>query len=139
MGVLTMTKESITYINQKHIREWWCELRQELIQAAGEEGRNMAIDTNSFHHNVPAIILIIDSGWSKDTQTIITMIRCRGCLVLLNKNLCECKKRLFNNYSESKEKDNYWQSNCQNIFYGHKEKFCSICTRANNTTSTIPD
>ena len=74
MGMLTMTKESITYINQKHIQEWWCVLLQELIQAVGEEARNMAIDTNSFHHNVPAIILIIDSGWSKDTQTITTMI-----------------------------------------------------------------
>ena len=52
-----------------YIREWWCELLQELIQAAGEEARNMAIDTNSFHHNVPAIILNIDSGWSKCIQS----------------------------------------------------------------------
>lgn len=64
MGVPTMTKASFVS-TERHIGEWWWELLQESMQAAGEEERNMAIANNSFHQNVPAITVILDGGWSK--------------------------------------------------------------------------
>ena len=42
------------------------------------------------------MIRLLDSFQSNSEFT-------RGCLVLLNKNLCECKSRLFDNYSAFKE------------------------------------
>ena len=67
MGVLTMTKASFVS-TERHIGEWWWELLQESMQAAGEEERNMAIANNSFHQNVPAITVILDGEWSKRTH-----------------------------------------------------------------------
>ena len=64
MGLLTMTKASFVS-TERHIGEWWWELLQESMQAAGEEERNMAIANNSFHQNVPTITVIIDGGWLK--------------------------------------------------------------------------
>lgn len=50
----------------------------------------------SFYLNQYEIIGLLDSFHSNSEFT-------RGCLVLLNKNLGECKKRLFDNYSAFKE------------------------------------
>ena len=48
MGVPTMTKVSFISI-ERHNGEWWWELLQESMQAAGEEEKHIAIASNSFH------------------------------------------------------------------------------------------
>ena len=104
MGVPTMTKTSFVH-SEQYIGEWWWELLQESMKAAGEEEKNMAIANNNFHQNVPAITVIVDGGWSKRTN-----------------------KHNYNAKSTGKI-----------LFMGIRNKFCSICTRANNTNSPIPD
>lgn len=113
MGVPTMTKASFVS-TERHIGEWWWELLQESMQAAGEEERNMAIANNSFHQNVPAITVILDGGWSKRTHRHNYNAK-SGVGIIIGKTTGKI------------------------LFMGIRNKFCSICTRANNTGSTIPD
>ena len=84
------------------------------MQAAGEEERNMAIANNSFHQNVPAIAVILDGGWSKRTHRHNYNAK-SGVGIIIGKITGKI------------------------LFMGIRNKFCSICTRANNAGSTIPD
>ena len=113
MGVPTMTKASFV-LTERHIGEWWWELLQESMKAAGEEEKNMAIANNNFHQNVPAITVIVDGGWSKRT----------------NKHNYNAKSGVGIIIGKATGKI---------LFMGIRNKFCSICTRANNTTSPIPE
>ena len=82
------------------------------MQAAGEEERNMAIANDSFHQNIPAITVILDGGWSKRTHRHNYNAK-SGVGIIIGKATGKI------------------------LFMGIRNKFCSICTRANNTDSTI--
>ena len=113
MGVPTMTKVSFVSTEQ-HIGEWWWELLQESMQAAGEEEKHIAIASNSFHQNFPAISVIVDGGWSKRTNKHNYNSK-SGVAIIIGKVTGKI------------------------LFMGVRNKFCSICTRANNIASPIPD
>ena len=113
MGVPTMTKASFVH-SEHHIGGWWWELLQGSMKAAGEEEKKIAIANNSYHQNVPAITVIVDGGWSKRT----------------NKHNYNAKSGVEIIIGKATGKI---------LFMGIRNKFCSICTRANNTNSPIPE
>ena len=113
MGVPAMTKASFVAA-ERHIGKWWWELLQQSMQAAGEEEKNIAIANNNFHQNVPAITVIVDGGWSKRTNKHNYNAK-SGVGIIIGKETGKI------------------------LYMGIRNKFCSICTRANNTNSPVPD
>jgi len=45
--------------------QWWQTLLQESMKAAGEEEKAIVLTKNRTHDRIPAITVIVDSGWSK--------------------------------------------------------------------------
>ena len=68
LGVPVMTKKAFIH-TESVIGQWWYELLHESMKKAGEEERQMAILRGDFHQGVPAITVIVDSGWSKRSHT----------------------------------------------------------------------
>ncbi|VDI19230.1 Hypothetical predicted protein [Mytilus galloprovincialis] len=50
------------------IGKWWHSILEREMMLAGQEERRLAIDRNDYHHEVPAITVIVDGGWSKRTH-----------------------------------------------------------------------
>ena len=64
LGLPTMTKKSFM-ATERRIGEWWWNHLQESMKSAGEMEKTIAISQNRYHQGVPAIMVIVDGGWSK--------------------------------------------------------------------------
>ena len=64
LGVPVMTKKAFIQ-TESAIGQWWWEMLCESMKKAGEEERQLAVQRGDFHQGVPAISVIVDSGWSK--------------------------------------------------------------------------
>ncbi|KAK3099893.1 hypothetical protein FSP39_011406 [Pinctada imbricata] len=53
---------------ESDIGKWWLSILERDMLAAGAEERELAISRGDFHHEVPAITVITDGGWSKRTH-----------------------------------------------------------------------
>ena len=67
LGIPTMCKNSFM-ATECAIGKWWWDVLEKSMKAAGEEEWRIAIEQNSYHHEVPAITVILDGGWSKRTH-----------------------------------------------------------------------
>ena len=64
VGVPSVSKQTFTTME----RVWSTEMEKQLISSmkvAGAEEKRIAIETGRSHHEVPAITVIVDGGWSK--------------------------------------------------------------------------
>ena len=50
------------------IGKWWHAVLEQDMLSAGQEERQLAIERNEYHQEVPAITVITDGGWSKRTH-----------------------------------------------------------------------
>jgi len=67
LGLPVMSKK--LFINtEKLIGKWWWNLLEEFMQASEKMERELAKQQSSFHQGVPAITVIVDTGWSKRTH-----------------------------------------------------------------------
>ena len=64
LGVPVMTKKAFMAAELR-IGEWWQMLLQESMKAAGEEENAIVLAKNRTHEGIPAIMVIVDGGWSK--------------------------------------------------------------------------
>ena len=62
-----MSRQSFMSTERK-ICEWWQDLFEESMTLAGKEEKEIAIANNSYHQGLPAVMLIVDGGWSKRTH-----------------------------------------------------------------------
>ncbi|KAK3104564.1 hypothetical protein FSP39_005062 [Pinctada imbricata] len=53
---------------ENEIGQWWLNILEKDMLSAGAEERMLAINRNDFHHEVPAITVVTDGGWSKRTH-----------------------------------------------------------------------
>ena len=67
LGLPTMTKKSFM-ATEKRIGEWWWNHLQGSMKSAGEMEKTIAISQNRYHQGVPAITVIINGGWSKQSH-----------------------------------------------------------------------
>jgi hypothetical protein len=51
------------------IGKWRHAVLEQYMLSAGQEERQLAIERNDYHQEVPAITVITDGGWSKRTHT----------------------------------------------------------------------
>ena len=77
------------------------------MKSAGEEERTLAISQNRYHQGVPAITVILDGRWCKRTHRHSYNAK-SGVGVIIGKETGKI------------------------LFIGVRNKFCSICSRANN-------
>ena len=106
IGVLVMTRQSFVAA-EKRIGEWWWILFEDTMKSAGEEERTLAISQNRYHQGVPAITVILDSGWCKRTHKHSYNVK-SGVGVIIGKETGKI------------------------LFLGVRNKFCSLCSCANN-------
>ena len=59
-----LTQPSFSAIEEE-IGRWWLSVLEKDMLAAGQEERQLAIERNDYHQEVPAITVITDGGWSK--------------------------------------------------------------------------
>lgn len=62
-----LSSTSFTAI-EKEVGEWWLSALESNILEAGAEERALAVERGDYHHEVPAITVITDGGWSKRTH-----------------------------------------------------------------------
>ncbi|CAC5383858.1 unnamed protein product [Mytilus coruscus] len=55
------------------IGKWWHSILEQEMMLAGQEERRLAIGRNDYHHEAPAITVIVDGGWSKRTSIHTTL------------------------------------------------------------------
>ena len=77
------------------------------MKSAGEEERTLAISQNRYHQGVPAITVILDGRWCKRTHRHSYNAK-SGVGVIIGKETGKI------------------------LLLGVRNKFCSICSRANN-------
>ena len=63
-GVPVMTKTSFVS-TERGIGEWWEQELRKLMEEAGREERELAMNRGDYHEGIPAITVIVDGGWSK--------------------------------------------------------------------------
>jgi hypothetical protein len=64
MGIPGLKPNQYTKIEEQ-IGEWWREVLQDDMKAAGNEEREHAIQEGSFNQGVPSIAVVCDGGWCK--------------------------------------------------------------------------
>ena len=106
IGVPIMTRQSFVAA-EKRIGEWWWTLFEDTMKSAGKEERSLTISQNRYHQGVPAVIVILDGGWSKQTHKHTYNAK-SGVRVIIGKETGKI------------------------LFLGVRNKFCSICSRADN-------
>ena len=112
MGIPSMSKG--TFVTTERLLGDF--LKNELtvkMMEAGEQEREMAIARNDFHQGVPAITVIADGGWSK-----------------------RCHKHSYN--AKSGVAVIFGQQTKKLLFLSVRNKFCSICTIAENRKTVPP-
>ena len=67
LGVPLMSKKSFIAIEKEIGKKWWTSLETSMREAAEEEKR-LAIERGSLHEGIPAITVIVDGGWCKQTH-----------------------------------------------------------------------
>ena len=85
----------------------------ESIREAAEEEKMHAISTGCIHHGIPAITVVVDSGWSKRSHKHSYNAK-SGVAVI------------FGSYSKKL------------LFLGVRNKFCSVCATATNKKAEVP-
>ncbi|XP_071148268.1 uncharacterized protein [Mytilus edulis] len=93
------------------IGKWWHSILEQEMMLAGQEERRLAIDRNDYHHEVPAITVIVDGGWSKRTHKH-SYNAAGGVAIIIGK---ETKKLLH---------------------IGVRNKYCYICGQNDNKPHT---
>lgn len=113
LGVPVMTKK--TFINTEcTLGSWWWKTLEESMEAAGKEGKKLAIARKDFHHDIPAITVIVDGGWSKRSHKHSYNAN-SGVAVIIGMET-------------------------QNIlFMGVRNKYCSTCARAEKKGGVVPN
>ena len=67
LGVPVMNKS--TFIEtERDIGKWWKEQLTKSMAEAGAEEKRLAEERGSFHEGVPAITVVVDGGWSKQSH-----------------------------------------------------------------------
>ncbi len=64
VGVPVMSKASFIQ-TERDIGEWWRTQLSESMIDAGKEEKRLAIERGEYHHDVPAVTVYVDGGWSK--------------------------------------------------------------------------
>jgi len=90
------------------IGKWWHAVLEQDMLSAGQEERQLAIERNDYHQEVPAITVITDGGWSKRTHKH-SYNAAGGVAIIIGK---ETKKLLH---------------------IGVRNEYCYICSTTKNT------
>lgn len=106
INVPGISKPTFTHIETQIGTKWEQILTQEIVKA-GEEEKRLAIERKDFHHGVPSITVVVDGGWSKRSHKHSYNAK-SGVALIIGR---ETKKLLY---------------------LGIRNKYCSICTIAQN-------
>ena len=64
LGIPVMSKNSFTS-TERDVGRWWKDQLEQSMLEAGKEEKRLAEERGDYHEGVPAIIVIVDGGWSK--------------------------------------------------------------------------
>ena len=67
LGIPTMTKQSFID-TESAVGKWWWTVLQQSMLAAGKVEKQIAIKQRHYHDSIPAITVIIDAEWCKQTH-----------------------------------------------------------------------
>ena len=67
LGVPVMTKKSFMATERALGKCWW-EVLKDGMKSAGQEEWRLAIERGDYHQGIPAITVVTDGGWSKQTH-----------------------------------------------------------------------
>ena len=108
MDVPSMSKQTFK-ATEELLGKAWNELLEEEMKAAGQEERHLALERKDFHEGVPAITVVMDSGWSKRSHKHSYSAKFRVAVII-----GKATKRLLH------------------LAIGVRSKFCSVCSHAQN-------
>lgn len=104
-----ISKQVFSRIETQIGKKWEETLYSEIVKA-GEEEKKLAVERNDYFHDIPAITVVIDGGWSKRSHKHSFNAK-SGVALIIGK---ETNKILY---------------------LGIRNKFCSVCAVARNNNS----
>ena len=107
VGVPVMTKTSFVS-TERGIGEWWEQELRKLMEEAGREERELAMNRGDYHKEVPAITVIVDGGWSKRSHRLSYNAN-SGVGIMIGKIIGKETSKI--------------------LFLGARNKYCSSCAR----------
>ena len=108
LRVPVMTKKAFMAAEQR-IGEWWQTLLQESTKAAGEEEKAISLTKNRTYDGIPAIMVIVDDGWSKRAHKHSYNAK-SGVGIIIGKETGKI------------------------LFMGVRNKYCAVCSKATDGT-----
>jgi len=68
LGIFVMTKKAFVHAEHMIRKWWWWDQIKDSMKQAGIEDHEHAIQQGHYHQGVPAITVVVDAGWSKQTH-----------------------------------------------------------------------